>query len=524
MGQRTAASRRIPGHRRLRGRATLAAAAALLAALSAFSALGHGEGLDGDRAGVRVADAASIASAPGRSVAVAVIFDASHRGRRVAPGFLGLSFEVSSLAQIAQYGGGGNFVKLLRSLGPGVLRFGGASADTRVAWSDSSLPRAPWASRLLTGADLRRLARVASASGWRVLLTLGLAHFEPAAAAREASAARAALGRLLAGVELGNEPDAYMHHGLREAPWTFAQYGPQARSYLRAIAALTPAIPLAGPDVSGSAAFFDWGTGEAAHLRPTLLTGHHYPLGCHDVPTPSIERLLSAETRAAEDASLVRYMRVARSAGLAFRLDETNTVSCGGKAGVSDTFASALWAVSYIARSMAAGVAGINFHDDPANCRGYAPLCATSAARLGTGTLSVRPEWYALLLAKALIGDRPIASRVASLAPPGHEPNLSVSALRAPGERLHVVVVDDDPPGSPRVMLHLHVPRGYGVARVLALTAPSPSARAGVRLSGRSVQADGGWSEPRNLPRVLRRGKLIAIAIAPSSAMLITLS
>ncbi len=39
--------------------------------------------------------------------------------------FLGLSFELSSLAQIASYDEGGDLVTLLRSLGHGVLRFGG---------------------------------------------------------------------------------------------------------------------------------------------------------------------------------------------------------------------------------------------------------------------------------------------------------------------------------------------------------------------------------------------------------------
>jgi hypothetical protein len=392
-----------------------------------------------------------------------------------------------------------------------------------VAWSDPSLPAPPWASAIITAADLRRLAKVASSSGWRVLLTIGFAHFDPVAAAHEALAAHAALGKTLAGIELGNEPDAYMRHGLREAPWTFAQYGAQARAYLGAIAAAAPGIPLAGPDVSGSAVFLGWGGGEATQLKPRLLTGHHYPLGCHDLPTPSVERLLSVQTRRAEDGSLERYMRVAQPARIGFRLDETNSVSCGGRAGVSDTFASALWAVSYTARSMAAGVAGINFHGDPANCRGYSPLCAPTAARLQSGALSVRPEWYALLLARALIGDRAVRTRVAWRRPPGQRPNLSVTTLRAAHGRLHMVVVDDDPPGSARVLLRLHLPRRYGVARLLALTAPSPLTSTGVRLGGRSVQADGSWTEPARLPSVTRRGKLITVAVSPSSALLITL-
>src|SRR5947209_7062488 len=97
--------------------------------------------------------ASGLAAAPARSagpgVPVAVFIDARHHGRRVPPGFLGLSFELSSLHQIAQYSGAGNLVGLLRSLGPGVLRFGGVSADTRVAWSDRATQPPAWASVLL---------------------------------------------------------------------------------------------------------------------------------------------------------------------------------------------------------------------------------------------------------------------------------------------------------------------------------------------------------------------------------------
>ena len=35
---------------------------------------------------------------------------------------------------------------------------------------------------------------------------------------------------------------------------------------------------------------------------------------------------------------------LAHGAGLRFRLDEVNSVTCGGTRGVSDTFATALWA------------------------------------------------------------------------------------------------------------------------------------------------------------------------------------
>jgi hypothetical protein len=98
-----------------------------------------------------------------------------------------------------------------------------------------------------------------------------------------------------------------------------------------------------------------------------------------------------------------------------------------------------------------------------------------------------------------------------------------VTSLHAADGRLHVVVVDEDPRGAASALLRLHVPRRYSAARVLALTAPSPAAVAGVQLGARSVRGDGSWSEPPGLPAVHSRGGTIALAVAPSSALLLTL-
>src|SRR5208283_4851702 len=174
--------------------------------------------------------------------------DASRLGAPVPRDFLGLSFEMSSLAQVARYADGGDFATMLRSLGHGVLRFGGVSADTRVAWTDGATPLAPWASSAVQVSDLLKLRKLAADSGWRVLLTIGLAQYNPLAAAREALAARRALRGWLAGIELGNEPDAYARHHLRSSPWTFSRYGTQIAAYRRAIEKVAPGIAFVGHD------------------------------------------------------------------------------------------------------------------------------------------------------------------------------------------------------------------------------------------------------------------------------------
>ncbi len=450
---------------------------------------------------------------------VSVSIDVGHPGAPIPRRFLGLSFELSGLPEVARYADRGELATMLSSLGPGVLRLGGASADTRVAWTDAATPAPAWASSVLQASALRELRKLAAKSGWRILLTIGLAHYDPRAAEREALAAKRALGPWLAGLELGNEPNAYARHGLRSAPWTFSRYDAQVSVYRRAIENVAPGIELLGPDVSGSSAFEHWGRAAAIRERPALLTGHHYPLGCHKLPAATIAQLLSPRLRKAEDASLHRYLSVSRASATRFRLDETNTVSCGGKAGVSNTFASTLWAVDYIARAMAAGAAGINLQGSLANCRGYSPVCAPTPQRLAQGELRAQPEWYALLLSKELVGDRPVRAVTSP-----SRANVDVIAFLSAQGVLHVVVVDDDPSGARAAVVRLRVGSSFGAGSLLPLTAPSLAATAGVRLGGRAVDAGGGWHPQPRLERSRNRAGVITLDISPSSAMLVTVA
>ncbi len=489
--------------------------------------------------------------------AVTVTVDRFDPGRPVPPRFLGLSFEAAALSQISQYAKRGNMVGLLRSLGAGVLRFGGITADENVAWSDADTPKPAWASQAIGPGQLRALGVLAHRSGWQVLLTVGLAHYEPAAAAREVAAAHRALGPSLAAVEIGNEPNAYGNHGLRPLPWLAQGYEEEVSSYREAIEALTPGVPIAGPDVSGSGTFAEWGEEEALAQTPALLSGHHYPLGCAQQPAPSIEALLSGATRGRAAHSLATYLAVANAHGIPLRIDETNTVSCGGVSGISNTFASALWATGYITQAMAAGVTGINLQGNPANCGGYTPLCAPDPASLTQGRLRARPEWYALLLTKALIGDRPLPTTIASAGappetpgmgstgappeaavpgspgvpaegplatPPPSTPDLVAASFLAPDHSLRVVLVNDEPLGTPPLELKLNVGAGMKSAGIERLTAAAPSATGGVLLAGRAVAPDGSWRTPTRITTNAVHAGSVTLNLAPSSAALVTVS
>ena len=451
---------------------------------------------------------------------VTVGIDPFDPGKPVPEEFLGLSFEAAALRQLAGYADRGDLVELLRSLGTGVLRFGGITADENVAWTDAATPRPAWATSTIDPADMHALGVLARRSGWQVLLTVGMAHYEPAAAAREVAAAHKALGPYLAAVEIGNEPNAYGSHGFRPLPWIAQGYEEEVSSYREAIGALTPGVPIAGPDVSGSGAFSEWGEEEALSQRPALLTGHHYPLGCAQTPSPSIETLLSSATRGREAHSLETYLKVSSEYGIPLRVDETNTVSCGGVTGVSDTFASALWATGYVTQAMAAGAAGVNLQGNPTNCAGYTPLCASDPAALADGGLRAEPEWYALLLTSSLLGERPLPTTISAEG----SPDLVAASFSGPGHSRKVVLVDDEPPGSRPLALRLNVGAGMGMASIVRLTAPSQSSSAGVLLANRAVSANGSWRASTHTESAPTNAGIVEVELTPSSAALVTVT
>ena len=432
--------------------------------------------------------------------------------------FLGLSYEVRDIAQVGRFADGGNLVAFLRSLGTGVLRLGGATADTRSAWIGAGDTPPPWASATVSQADLDSIGRLAREAGWGVLMTVNFGHFDPIAAGQEAGYAAQTMGSSLAGIEFGNEPDALGLYGLRDQPWTFDAYAPQVDEYRAAVANSAPGVAIAGPDQASGRSGLGWLLDEATIVRPALLTAHYYPLAWCVGYLPTLANLISPGMHAAVQRMVGRIAGIGQRHGLPVRIDETNNISCGGEPGVSNTFSAALWAVDFLTRAMTVGVAGINFHGHMSNPSGYAPLAAPSSDALQSGQLNAQPEWYAMLLASHLIGDRPLG---ATRRPAGLD--FSASAFESPAGRLHLVVVDDEPAGSPPLLVHVPVGRAFGSGVALLLTAPSLGSMSGVTLGGAAVQSWGSWGPAGALPAVPVRNGVASLSMAPSTAALVSL-
>lgn len=446
---------------------------------------------------------------------VRVSVEPARAGPVVGGRFIGLSFEASALPAMARNAGRGNLVTLLRSIGPGMLRFGGSSVDTNTAFSaDGHAPA--WASTTIAPRDFDRLAVLARRTGWRVLLALPLGHYDPRAAAREAAAAARRLGPALAAFEIGNEPNTFWLSGLRPPTYGYLHYRSEVRAYRRAIAAAAPRVPIAGPDTA-HAGDFGWLSAFARDQRPALLTPHHYPLDVCGGTLPTVAQLLSTSLADDDARTISRFAAIGRANGLRVRIGETNNVGCRGHAGVSDTFAAALWALRYMLTIARAGVSGVTFHTLPDHCGGYSAICAPTEAEYRRGRLQAMPEWYALLLLRELAGTR-LTRMSLSRRPPG----LTVEAFARPAGATDVVAVNVAPDAPARLVIRVARGAELRSGTVVSLRAPALDATTGVRLAGAVVGRGGGW-RPKRSRRISPRGGAVSLTVPGGSAALIRL-
>ena len=492
-------------HMRAGGIARLASLVIAAAALGSLLALVGGPDREsGARAVARTRQAAAVnrGGAPGNVPHVFVSVASGAPVMSIPRSFLGLSTEYWAMPLFERHIS--LFERILSLLhapgtGPFVLRIGGDSADQAV-W-DLHLRRMPREIVDLTPSWFARTSALVRAAGARLILDLNLVTDLPSMAAQWARAAETELPRgSVVGFEIGNEPDLYdagfwwrMYAPLRRVlglllPSEFAprNYIDVFGSYARALAAFAPGVPLVGPAVANPARDLGWIASLLAAPRPGLglVSGHRYPYSAcvHNplVPTyPTIPRLLSERATAGMARELEPAVRLAHSAGLPFRLTELNSVTCGGLPGVSDTFATALWAPDALFELLRAGVDGVNVHVRP-----YTVNAAFALTRHG---LAARPLLYGLILFARTLG--PDAQLVGVHVGANRPEHLKVWAVRVGGDRLRVLLINK---GSYPVSLALQLP-AMGRATVQRLLAPSVTARSGVTLDGQQLGVEGNW-------------------------------
>lgn len=440
------------------------------------------------------------------SAKVTVTINPSQPGIRIKRDFMGLSYEALALPRSILFRPDNIMLqKFMQQLGSrGVLRIGGNYVD-QTFWTNQQI-LSPTNKQFITKNDIDNLFNFAGAIGWKVLLGLNLGKSTPAVAAAQAEyAARVGKDKLLA-LEIGNEPDLYMYNGLRSKTYNYNDFRKEFTTYLNEIRAKVPNVPISGP---GACMIYNcWIFPLAKDLgsQVNLLTHHYYRMGPPSNPSTNITTLLAQDDRIEKFVQAVRT--TAAQQGLQYRITESNTVYNGGKQGISNVFAAALWAVDYMFTLAKYGAAGVNFHGGGNGL--YTPITD------GYGIYSARPIYYGLLLFKLASQGRLLPVTISQTTV-----NLKAYAVLADNQNVLLTLINKDQTQKATVLIDV---KGKSPqATVLRLTAPSLVSTSDIKLGGNSVNPDASWSSSSG-EKIQKSGSnnYYAVSIPAGSAALIT--
>lgn len=294
--------------------------------------------------------------------------------------YVGLSYEIQQLVAPSFFSA--ENVGLIRECkalsAQGVLRLGGNTSEYEW-WKptpESKEPEHPPVREVVgqpkaqfyavTAEAVRNLADFLRASGWTCLYGIGMGTNTPEHAAAEAEYVAKTLGDRLQYFQIGNEADLFGSHLRDPKTWNAKAYLAEWLAMARAVAKAVPGAQFGMPDVASDVS---WLT-QIAEMWPsiqdpphvTTLTHHYYFGGPPENPAVSIPNLLKA-------ASMERVQKMADTAtaaadkvGARVRMTEGNTCYRGGKPGVSDVFAAALWSADYSLLLASNNYSGVNLH------------------------------------------------------------------------------------------------------------------------------------------------------------------
>jgi hypothetical protein len=245
-----------------------------------------------------------------------------------------------------------------------------------------------------------------------------------------------------------------------------------------------------------------------------MLTVHRYALASCANPAwhdyASIPHLLAPYASGGLANSVRPAVAVARRVKLPLRVSEFNSVTCGGSNGVSDTFATALWAADALFSMWNRGVDGVNLHIQLGSPN--APFSISSDG------ITPRPLLYGMLMFVRSVGTGAQLVPVRSIGT--RAPNVRVWAVRTTQRHVLKVLVLDK--GASPVRLVLRVP-GHAAATLERLTAPAVDATSGETLAGQTLSPQARWLGRRVTQRISRASwGGFALAIPPYSETLIS--
>ena len=447
-------------------------------------------------------------AAGGLAETVRIRIDPDTVVNRISPAFIGFGYETSAVAQTNYFtAGNATLIRLYRNLGAhGLIRIGGNISDhTRYEADGAPAVHTERDVTIINRANLNDLAGFVQATGWQVMWGLNLGTGSKEAAAREAVAVDQALGSLLQSFEIGNEVDIHGRYDLNCGD--FAAYHSNYLTFKAVIKMALPAAVFSGPDVAGNVGWLrSFANNEGGDIR--LLTHHYYRTGARS-PEATLENLLKPDT--AWQERLRQLQVVSRESKVPFRINEINSFYGGGKAGVSDTFGSALWCLDNMFVLASCGCDGVNMETD-INQLGwishYSPIVHDAAM-----TCHARPEYYGML-ASALAGK----GNLLKLTLDKDDVNLTAYATKDEHGAVWLTTINKD--FVLDAALEVPLPRGCSAAAAFWLRAPAVDAKDRVTFAGAEVATDGQWAPGAAEPVMVKDGTF-ALLVPHASAVVV---
>jgi Glycosyl hydrolase family 79 C-terminal beta domain len=490
---------------------------------------------------------------PGEVVAASI--DTEHPSVSIPHEFSGFSFEYPDLKNFTgQRVTGFNpiFPQLLKNLatyknGWPMMRIGGNSTDE--SWWNPTLRSRPLGVKNdITNDILDNLAESTPTDGSRLILGLNLGQNNPALAKEFAQAALAGLPSGKVDLfEVGNEPDIFAYHAyyadlvtgqtvfVRPAGYSFAKYLGEFGTFATALKGLSPPVPLGGPVFATRVyGWMQYLPSFLASQAPLLkaVTYHLYPLSAcswsapGSSTDPTIANLLSDTSAQGLAQAVDPFVVQASSYGKPLRITEINSVSCGGKVGVSNSFASAFWATDVMFSLAQVGVRGVNFHAGTGAA--YTPFrFSNQLIRTGNTwgrgpvfTATVNPLYYGILLFNQATANSarllPVNTTI--------QGNIRVWATLDSQQVVRVVLLNKDATLGGKVRIQLSSPRTAGI--LTRLRAPSVNATNGITLAGQTFDGtvDGLPLGSYTSEQVMPQNRSYILDLPATSAALLTLN
>jgi len=231
---------------------------------------------------------------------------------------------------------------------------------------------------------------------------------------------------VLEAIEIGNEADLYLNHGARPRTYTSAQY---VTEWIEFATNVSAAARLSS---SSFTKFWGGSFAESSHSTSgfspqaifkegilsstpgsliSTISQHHYSGSFCSGNGGLLQDLMTKATIRSNLSTFMPDIAASHEKGLDYVLGETNSYSCHGAPGVSNTAGAALWTLDYLLFATQLNISRVFFHDGIGFKYNLIQPIALTRSTLDGSALStplpahIQPQYYAAIIAAEAIGN-----------------------------------------------------------------------------------------------------------------------